>query len=103
MATRKMSKRKAISILGAGTAAGVAWGSTDATAISCGMPAEVAVWSVPKSTLGTRTVQGKVMQSLSCCGETRRVILKGAAATDQPGRDHIRPIKDELDKLGESA
>jgi hypothetical protein len=112
---RKVSRRKAMAILGSGAAVGAVWeSSAELEAISCSDPAFVQVFKPPKARATPRggttppktgttppaKPENGVFVSFSCCDETRLAILTGAAKGSATGRTHLEPITKKLNEVG---
>ena len=102
--TRKLTRRDAVALMGAGTVmAAVRTGPAAAAetvqgSVPCGKPAQTATLSK-----GGR----QAIASLSCCDETKNAILVGVQepnkTTSKGAKAHLGPIRDRLvtDKLEE--
>jgi len=87
---KPMSRRKAIALLTSGTALGaMVERPADAQGISCVNPA------------ATRAIANRpaVLRVDSCCEETKAVILKGLPSLTPRGRNHLAPVKRQLNAL----
>ena len=96
--TRKLTRRDAVALLGAGTVLGVARTPLTATPIeavqqdpSCNDPAQVATY--------TRS-NFEAIVSFSCCQETKNALLAGVedpkGKPNNRGKAHLKPLQNRL-------
>jgi hypothetical protein len=96
-ATRKVTRRQAVALLGAGTVmstVGAAPGSGEALpqgGLACNDVAIVNTY---------RTGNSQALVSYSCCAETLNAVLAGVEEPKHrptgPGKKHLKPLRDQL-------